>query len=69
MKDYANVIAALILSAAILGAAWLHAQTGRYVPADRIIEPTFDTWTGEICLGDDPDDVQCANGRTGEMPN
>lgn len=69
VKEYTTLIAALILSAAILGAAWLHALTGRYQPADDIFQPVVDTWTGEVCLGTDPAEVQCVNARTGDVSN
>lgn len=47
---HANVVPALILSASILGGAWLLSLNGRYLQAGDAMS-SFDTRTGEVCIG------------------
>jgi hypothetical protein len=61
MKPYANVLAALILSASIAGAAWFLSLNGRYTPVGE--GTILDTRTGEACYGVNLERSRCWNPR------
>lgn len=65
MAQYANVIAALILSAALLVSAWMVSQNGRYSTHGNQIQTVLDTRTGVVCTGAQPGDRFCLDPHNG----
>jgi hypothetical protein len=62
VKDYANIIAAVILSAALLTSAWLVSLNGRYLSTGTPIS-IIDTRTGTVCTGVNSERSRCRNPR------
>lgn len=65
MYKHGNVIAALILSAALLGSAWMVSQNGRYAFSSQTPMAILDTRTGVVCVGPEPSRRGCFDPHNG----